>query len=625
MSKLQSLSVAVVVLLIVVLVVGVTIALPRKRKGGGAPTTGKVSQETREHSQDRPSRVPPPELTVTTIASHEQLMEEWNKLKNDSQIAPYLTGRHRLLALTPAEEADKGGDDKDIAGDLNLYTALVFDYTNNRLINVLGRIGQLQPVEVREESSFAAPATDEEYEEAVSILMQNRKLAQAVADGKLELFPAMPGVFELAERTLAVGLKPRDSNDSTFPAGIAAVNLIKQGVMMRRHPATPAASVSEFISLADDSGSLWASDEMEAADPGDFALLHTGSVGCNPPPRLENSRDTGAISQSVTWGDWKFTVVRPKDSSPKRPNASGGGLELTSVYFRNKKVLHRAHVPILTAKHNASGANCGPYRDWQWDESQFSASFSGAGITNPNPAGTILETGSDGGNFNGVAIWQEWDNVYRAYRLVVASEMEAGWYRYVQKWKFYQTGMLKPEFGFGAVSNPCTCVDHTHHVYWRFDFDVAQASSNRVREYVGGPFPYWQDHTTEKRRYRERGGWHSYVITNALNAAEFVTLTASSADNQTNNFSATNKIYQNGFADGDVWFLSYKSNELHDGVLSVTGADAQVKPRISNWVNNESILNRDVVVWYGAHFNHDDEHGQTPNNHYVGPTIKTSW
>jgi hypothetical protein len=623
--------------------------------------SSKASNGSRTQDYTAPARAP--KLTVTTLATREQLAAEWSKLKDDPQVAPHLSDRYEVLSLTQAQAAehDKGADDKPAVTDPELYVALVFDYTHNRLLKVTGRIGQSQPVEVREEDAGMVSATDEEYQAAVNILMQNPRIAEAVAKGELELFRAMPGVFEMAERTLAVGLKPRAPNQAAIPEGIVAVNLVKQGGILRGQQVKPAASINEFIRSAEEAGEVRAAAEWEAADPTELAVMEVGAHNCEPPPEAtDRSSNANETTRFVQWGNWTFVVVRPKDSEPKAPNGRGGAVELRSVFFKGKKVLHQAHVPILTVKYNLAGRNCGPYRDWLDQESQFTAQSAGAGIGSPNPARTILETESDQGNFNGVAIWQEWDSALNAYRLVVASEMAATWYRYAQKWIFYDNGRLIPQFGFAAVQNRCTCINHTHHVYWRFDFDVVSSRRNSIREYIAKGWrqnkltdnsaqiaadalsfhenpptysdatpnaaPGGQDQATERRRYREHSAGHSYRILNTVNPAEYVTLYANAADGRTNRFTAGDPFNQNGFADGDVWFLRWHgSSEIHDGVRGITGTDALVKPRIDNWVNGEAINQQDLVLWYGAHFWHDDEHGHTPANPYVGPTILINW
>jgi hypothetical protein len=67
------------------------------------------------------------------------------------------------------------------------------------------------------------------------------------------------------------------------------------------------------------------------------------------------------------------------------------------------------------------------------------------------PARTILDSGEDGGNFPGVALYSEGEET------VLVAEMEAGWYRYVSKWRFHADGTIRPRFGFAAVADSCVC------------------------------------------------------------------------------------------------------------------------------------------------------------------------
>ena len=91
------------------------------------------------------------------------------------------------------------------------------------------------------------------------------------------------------------------------------------------------------------------------------------------------------------------------------------------------------------------------------------------------PARTILDPPeTDSGNFRGVAIYRDGQEV------VVVSELEAGYYRYVSEWRLHDDGTISPRFGFSAVENPCVCEVHHHHVYWRFDFDILSEGNNVV-------------------------------------------------------------------------------------------------------------------------------------------------
>jgi hypothetical protein len=63
------------------------------------------------------------------------------------------------------------------------------------------------------------------------------------------------------------------------------------------------------------------------------------------------------------------------------------------------------------------------------------------------------------------------------------------------------------------------------------------------------------------------------------------------------------------FGVADFWVLKYKTganpiaSEIDDGHVCC-GSDSETTA--NTWVNGESVLDQDLVVWYGAHFVHSD-------------------
>jgi hypothetical protein len=145
-------------------------------------------------------------------------------------------------------------------------------------------------------------------------------------------------------------------------------------------------------------------------------------------------------------------------------------------------VLKRGHVPVLNVKYVTG---CGPFRDWQYSEGFFSAPDAGAQdvaagiriLAAGQVATTSVESHNDAGNFRGVAIYTQ--DVGLGPEVVMVTEMEAGWYRYIMEWRFGADGTIRPRYGFASTANSCVCLQRTHHVYWRFDFDVVNPN-NRV-------------------------------------------------------------------------------------------------------------------------------------------------
>ena len=190
-------------------------------------------------------------------------------------------------------------------------------------------------------------------------------------------------------------------------------------------------------------------------------------------------------------------MVRPRNSSPTT-FGKGLGVELRHVRYRGRLGLWRAHGPILNVLYD-DGVT---YRDWQNQETPFLAV--GTDPMGPGwrrctqPPATILEAGTDAGNFQGVALRDD-DGELR-----LVSEVQAGWYRYISDWRLRDDGTIRPLFGFAGTRNPRTCMRHQHHVYWRLDFDIDGAGRDVIQQqglfFPGNP--QWSSFVRETQRKR---------------------------------------------------------------------------------------------------------------------------
>jgi hypothetical protein len=304
---------------------------------------------------------------------------------------------------------------------------------------------------------------------------------------------------------------------------------------------------------------------------------------------------------------WSFLVIRPSASS----GTNASGVELRNVVYRGKLVLFQAHAPILNVRYD--GDACGPFRDWLFEESWIQADGTNVapGIRrSQTPAQTILESGSDSGNFRGVAIYRV------GQETVLVSELQAGWYRYVSRWRFHDNGTIRPRFGFSAVQNSCVCNVHHHHVYWRFDFDIGTAENNEVREFNSPPlFPpdNWHTFQFEARRLRRPDLSRRWQVRNTQTGDAYDLIPG------------PDDGVADDFAPRDLWVLRFNEGQIDDGISaapSQAGASQQNAPaNIGRFVNGESVFNQDVVVWYAAHFTHD-VHEEGEVGHVVGPVLR---
>lgn len=296
---------------------------------------------------------------------------------------------------------------------------------------------------------------------------------------------------------------------------------------------------------------------------------------------------------------WSLCWTPPPASS----GVDGSGLELTHVFYKGRRVFWQAHVPVLNVIYDQPSDGCGPtYRDWQRDLQPFDANnviSSDYAEPTVTPKTVCDHPGSDAGTFAGVAAEKKAD------RLILTTQMSAGWYRYIMKWTFYLDGTIEPRFGFTAILDPCTFKYHTHHVYWRFDFDIEGAANDRIdqRGFLGG----WVTQSSEFSR------------NNSLLRRWRV------MDNVTGRGYSFTPGLSDGVADAwavaDLWGLQYRFSERDDG--GATGGPNGNAAHMNNYLNGESINGRDVVIWYHS----KNRHAGGINCDFVGPTLKPigSW
>ena len=517
--------------------------------------------------------------------SPEQVEDLARTVARHRDIQEYLAKtRHRLLRidlLGPPEEPKSAKPKLP-----NRFRATFFDYTNNRAVLATGSLPRPTALEVTESALQPRP-NEEEFQEAVAIVTKSPEFRDALGQQNLQSYRPMPPLIaeELpngrVERTIAVGLLPRDGARGHE---IVGVNMIKRKVV-----------------------------RFESKDRGRapaMSAAHNPICGLPDANQSTASGVAGSVWVTVKQGSttvWKFLVVRPAASS----GTNGSGVELRYVDYRGKRLLYRAHVPILNVKYD--GDACGPYRDWQDQEGMLSAD--GTDVAPgfrlcPTPAKTILDTGSDAGNYLGVAIYVQGQEV------VLVSEMEAGWYRYISLWRLHTNGTIRPRFGFSAVQSSCVCNVHHHHAYWRLDFDLRTAANNVVREFNDPPLfgsSKWHSKNYEIRRPRDPARKRKWRVENKSTGEAYDIIPGA-----TDGVATTMPDWP--FPRGDLWFLRYRGTEIDDGV---TATGPPYEAGLDAWINGESLNGADVVVWYGAHFSHDIAHEEPGEfGHIVGPELR---
>jgi hypothetical protein len=472
------------------------------------------------------------------------------------------------------------------------FVARLYDYHNERSLVATGRLagpGNQPEVESWTESAQQPLPDWDEFQAAVEVLRGDALIGPALKSGALQPYRPMPPMAEEAspsgrtERSIRVGLLPSKSTDGATSEKheIVAVHLGREVVERFERSAPRNSLAAEQVCGAPNAGQPTAG----RGTPGQYEVVVT---------------DNGAEL-------WRFLAVRPAASS----GTNGSGIELIGVRYQGKLVLGRAHAPILNVLYASGSHGCGPaYRDWQYEEGMIRAHGIDAapGFRRcAAPAKTIFESGSDQGNFLGVALYEQ------GSELVLVSELEAGWYRYVSEWRFDRDGTIRPRFGFAGVDNSCVCQQHHHHVYWRFDFDVDSAEHNRVREFNHPPLvgpDNWHTLEFEVRRERDATRGRYWQVENTQTGTAWV-LQPGQDDGRADA----------AFGVGDVWALRAHSTAEYDDGQGFTTDPALARAQLDRFLNGEPIHDHDIVLWYAGHFTHDvNDHEDRP--HIVGPVLR---
>jgi hypothetical protein len=513
--------------------------------------------------------------------------------------------KYRLIEFKYLENENKSSQAKSPTR----FRVAFYDYTNDRTIVAEGDFAGRETITVEEEFYQPSP-NNEEFNEAVEIIKADASLGAALKSGGSKPFRPMPPTTVLdgtTERLVNVGLNSRGVSGNIEIVSVS----IKRGEVIRYREGAPksAKSAPQSCGIPD---------------------ARQGTTAYGTPGQTQVTMTQNGTTL------WEMLVIRPSASS----GTWASGIEIRDVKYKGKSVLKRGHVPVLNVEYTPNV--CGPFRDWQYGEGFFQVPETGTTYPNETVPGkkdggiavlaagqvatTSLETGNDTGNFQGVAIYQQ--NVGLGNEIVMVSEMDAGWYRYIMEWRFAEDGTIRPRYGFGATDNPCVCSVHNHHAYWRLDFDIVNPI-NKVFQVERGR-KFMQPITTEINRNKNFQTRRSLLIQNSTGNEAYM-LVPNLSDGTVDEFGRN-----------DFWVLRHKNvingsflqNEIDDGFTRLNGDCTETSGsciNITKFVNNESVVDEDVVVWYGAHFVHNDGANRLDpdrtgmvltGSHVIGPDIR---
>lgn len=454
------------------------------------------------------------------------------------------------LWIVSLDSFDKTGPE-----DEPYFHAILADMAGSDVVDAIGSTWDIESVDVMPSGRARIPH-DEEHAWAVEVVRGDAELARRIDAGEVELYRPIPPLASVLDdngsfrRAVAVGIR------ETGPAGEVRHRLVAVHSADGEVVEAPVPSEAE-------------------AGVADGPALTTAAAGAGAP----HARVRVWQGEELLWD---LAVVRPSSSS----GVNGSGVELRNVDYQGVRVLQRAHLPLVTVGYDDGEA----VRTWLFEESAFDAEgpepVPGYRVVEGGAPQTILERGQGGGGFRGVALWLE------GQELVVVSQVEAGWHRYVCEWRLRADGAIQPRIAFAAVRNPRTGAAHVNHAYWRLDFDVVGPDNNQLQEHndptLPGQLARWHTIRYETRRARAPERQRQWRV-KTVRAPHGYAIVPGPDDGTADAFGA-----------GDLWVLAYHADELDDGE-GVTTDPARARPQLDRLVSGELVEREDIVVWYGVH------------------------
>ncbi|MFC4464654.1 hypothetical protein ACFPH6_08805 [Streptomyces xiangluensis] len=206
----------------------------------------------------------------------------------------------------------------------------------------------------------------------------------------------------------------------------------------------------------------------------------------------------------VPWGNWAFDYAV----------AGRQGLSLANGYFRGRRIFNKLSLPVIRVKYvndeqffgatSRLGTGCGPYNDQiTWDPINFGEDLNP--ISGPHH---LMPMTSDGKYILNEETELEGS---QATWLELAVYARIGAYHIKQAWYLNQYGMILPRvFSKGLSCN----LDHWHHPYWRFDFDLDGPANQQVNVFGSNGSEFLGVVTKEGRLLDDPAGGTRYNVEN---------------------------------------------------------------------------------------------------------------
>jgi primary-amine oxidase len=228
--------------------------------------------------------------------------------------------------------------------------------------------------------------------------------------------------------------------------------------------------------------------------------------------------------------------------------------------------------------------------------------------------------------------YKSYTAVAQGTQLDVHSVSAIGQYNYVEMWHFGDDGSIRPEMGasgqlqrFGGttatgwpVGGGRTAIAHFHNYYWRLDFDLNGAANDAVEQIAAAPNAA-RDQLTDTHT--------KLTVETATKVDPATSRTWRVLDTVAKNTDGHAISYEIFPSNANLFhgpvYEPFTNNELYVTVnkpcekwVAHNATTGGCAGNVSAFVNGQSLVGADVVLWYGTSFHHlprdeDESHMDT--------------
>ena len=313
-------------------------------------------------------------------------------------------------------------------------------------------------------------------------------------------------------------------------------------------------------------------------------ITHSDPPNSTFPPNPSNS--TVTYQQFPADGALQTAWYVTFDSAKKK------ALFITGAYFKtspNRKwiqVLGRAGLSELYVPYQSGNPRFYDFGNFDFDLVN----------ANPNDAGGCGKIiGRDGKVVREIVdkgpLWKNDQMVFRGQKLILWGTLDAANYNYIVRYEFHDDGTIKFRVAGTAVNLPYSPSEpHMHNALWRIDVNLNGASGDSVNvlRHLETVDEFMWKNVVEPFNSGKEGSMN-FVPT------EFTQV----------------QVIDINLANGEEKPPAYDLRPLYRGVarhkakfmrsdfwVTVNKPEQQYFPELQNYVNNESIVNADVVLWH---------------------------